>query len=495
MKNIFTTLILLFVSTFTIAQFKLTGKITGGTIPDSVHINIPFVYGYYTENNIPVAVNSKGYFSTTIANSSRRFATINVNRKMFTLMMSPGKSLDIAINGTDTTITRFKGTAASENQLVAGLGFEETPFFNRDTIYAKLNLPQLKAQVLQKWFAIRDEKLNRVAQSNLPANDKKLVAQEIKANTIIKLNDFARTGLATGRKSISDLVVEIYKQAPLKPETLPAGPQYYAFAHSYISYFETLAFNDLPEGAMKDPKTFVKYVNITIDSGNRIAKLKGKSFLSWMLVKNEFDKTVAEHWLAQAIESKYLSNDLPQARPLMEALEANYPHSSYLPAFRIKLNKLEQLLALNLANKDIQIADGYEKMTSIYDVIKKLKGKVVYLDIWGTWCGPCKQELKFNPEMKKYFKGKDVVFIYLDMDQDEKDGQWREFIKVNGMTGLHLRKSNKDIQSFWNELKPDSTTRYYPTYFIFDKEGKLVSADAARPSDRAGLYKQIEKYL
>jgi thiol-disulfide isomerase/thioredoxin len=494
MKNIFTTFMLLFVCSLTFAQFKLTGKITGGTIPNSVLINIPFVYGYYIENDIPIAVNSKGYFSTTIA-GSQRFATINVNRKMFTLMMSPGKSLDIAINGPDTTIIAFKGSAAIQNRLVAGLGFEEAPFFNLDTAYSRLTLPQLKVQVLQKWFAMRNEKLNRLAQSNLSATDKKLIAQEIKANAITQLNDFARTRLETGRKVVSDLVLEIYKEAPLKPETLPAGPQYYAFTQSYIGYLETLAFNALPEGAINDPKTFVKYYNITIDSGNHIVKQKGKSFLNWMLVKNEFDKTVAEHWLAQAIESKYLTKDLSQLRPLMAEMEANYPHSSYLPAFRSKLNKLKQLLVINAANKEIQVAGGYEKMTSIYEVIKKLKGKVVYLDIWGTWCGPCKHELKFSPELKNYFKGKDVAYVYLDMDEDDKDGQWREFIQVNGMTGLHLRKNRKEIQSFWDELKPGNTTRYYPTYFIFDREGKLVLADAARPSEHVVLYKQIEKYL
>jgi thiol-disulfide isomerase/thioredoxin len=70
------------------------------------------------------------------------------------------------------------------------------------------------------------------------------------------------------------------------------------------------------------------------------------------------------------------------------------------------------------------------------------------LDIWGTWCGPCKEELRFNPQLKQYFKGKDVAFVYLDMDDDAKDGQWRDFIKVNGMTGLHLRKSKPIFSNF-----------------------------------------------
>ena len=79
-------------------------------------------------------------------------------------------------------------------------------------------------------------------------------------------------------------------------------------------------------------------------------------------------------------------------------------------------------------------------------LVKSFKGKVVYLDIWGTWCGPCKDELTYVPELKAHFKGKDVVYIYLDMDEDDKDATWREFIKVNNMEGLHLRKNRKTIE-------------------------------------------------
>ncbi|MBB5396455.1 TlpA disulfide reductase family protein [Mucilaginibacter sp. AK015] len=494
MRSLLTGLLLL-LATHIFAQFKITGKVIGGTPPDSVFINVPFVYGYYAENTTPVSTNPNGYFGKTINISTQRFATININGKEHTLLLTPGKSLDVTIDMADTTINGFKGTAAKENKLLYGLGLEETPFFFKDTVYARFSLPELKQQVLQKWFAMRDEKLNRIEQSDLSAADKELISQEVRSSTIVALNDFARGVLKAGRKQVFDLVLEIYKDSPLAPKVLLAGPKYYAFANSYISYLETLAFKDLPDDAAKNPQTFVKYYNITIDSGNRIAKQKGKSFLHWVLVRNEFNKTIAEHWLAQAIDTKFLSKDLPQARPLLAGLQQYYPHSGYLPAFKLKADKLEKILAANAANKEIVIADGFEKMTSIHEVIKKLKGKIVYLDIWGTWCGPCKEELKYNAALKTHFEGKDVVFVYLDMDDDAKDAQWREFIKVNGLTGLHLRKSNKDIQSFWNELKPGQKIQYYPTYFIFDKNGALVKTDAKRPSDLDELYKQIEGYL
>ena len=140
---------------------------------------------------------------------------------------------------------------------------------------------------------------------------------------------------------------------------------------------------------------------------------------------------------------------------------------------------------------------NFEKISSIYDVINRLKGKVVYLDVWGTWCGPCKEELKYTPELKVRFKDKDVAFVYLDLDEDNLDSQWRAFIITNNMEGLHLRKSRQTIVPFWKELLANSEDKeeYYPQYFIFDKEGKLVVSKAKRPSEKEELYTQIEQFL
>ena len=87
------------------------------------------------------------------------------------------------------------------------------------------------------------------------------------------------------------------------------------------------------------------------------------------------------------------------------------------------------------------------------------------------------------------------MFVYLDMDPDEKDADWKKFIHLNGITGTHLRKSNVEIQQFWEELLPGKKEQLYPSYFIFNKTGKLVQADTKHPSDGEELYTEIEKYL
>lgn len=499
MKKAFNLLLILFLSANAFAQFKFSGHIAGKTKADTFYLNIPFVFGYYHDNDVAIPVDAGGNFSIRLKLPQQKFGNIKLKGKVAGLLLTPGKSLVMNYNPTDSS-TVFTGTAAAENQLLDQLNLNRIPFFAKDyknNAYAKLSLVDLQEKMVTPWKSMRDQHIALIQSAQISPAVKQLIIQEVKANYILRLSDFARVIMdRTDGKSINSLILQTYDQVPLAPEILPAGPLYWSFADKYIGYQETQLFTTLGPEKAKNPATFLPRYNITIDSGNRVAKLKGKSFVNWILVRNTYPKNIAEGWLAQNIFSQCSSGDLAYAKPLMEELTINYPRSKYIPYLSGRMNALKGQLAKNMVNKDIAVADGYEKLTSIYQAISKFKGKVVYLDIWGTWCRPCKDELRYNPALKEQFRGKDVAFIYLDMDDDAKDAQWKEFIKVNGMTGLHIRKNRKDMEPFWDELLPKGDgIRYYPTYFIFDKNGKMVQPHAKRPSDKTELYYQIQQYL
>ena len=68
----------------------------------------------------------------------------------------------------------------------------------------------------------------------------------------------------------------------------------------------------------------------------------------------------------------------------MQEFQLLYAHSEYKAGLMGKLNQLEAALTANKDNKAIQIINDYRQITSIYDIINQYKGKVIYLDIWGT---------------------------------------------------------------------------------------------------------------
>ncbi len=480
------------------AQFKLTGNIVNYKGTEKLVVNVPVVYGFYHENSIQVPISKDGYFEILLPIKERKFANLIFQRHFNTLLLKPKKDLNITINERDRTVKIISGTAFAENKLMQEIDLEEYPFFFAEQTknkYANLSLSALKKEVIFPYDQQREEKIAKVEKSTLSINDKLAIKTEINAIAYNYLNDFARTSLPN-KKIVDSLIVTIFDGSDKHPMVLPAGPQYFSFIRNYVGYLETKAFIKVKPDQLSTNE-IIPYFGLTLDSATKIIKSFGKPYWRWIGASKNLPPSAVEPYIYQEILNLYNTKDLKSMEGLANAFQTSFTKSAYNADITQKINTLRKILIANETNSNIKIFTGYEKTTSIYDIVKTLKGKVVYLDVWGTWCGPCKEELKHNPELKAHFTGKDVAFVYLDMDDEDEDTAWREFIKVNGLTGLHLRKNRQTIQSFWPELlaKTDDKAEYYPQYFIFDKGGNLVVSKAKRPSDQNELYDQLEKYL
>ena len=120
-------------------------------------------------------------------------------------------------------------------------------------------------------------------------------------------------------------------------------------------------------------------------------------------------------------------------------------------------------------------------------------GKVVYADIWGRWCGPCKGHMRdFVPAIKEAMKGRDVVFLYLA--NRTPDDTWRQIIKEYGSVGaqtVHYNLPGTQQEAVEGILLNGG----YPSYAIFDKAGRLVTKNAPRPNEKDKLIQTLEEQL
>ncbi len=113
----------------------------------------------------------------------------------------------------------------------------------------------------------------------------------------------------------------------------------------------------------------------------------------------------------------------------------------------------------------------------INDVQRKLsdyKGKVVVLDIWASWCAPCRAEFPSLRMLEEELQGKDVVFIGLSLDTKYKD--WADMVKAENLLGVQLYTNSKGV------IIDDYKIQAVPQFIVFSKEGKTVIFDAPRPS-------------
>ncbi|MFV0482569.1 MAG: TlpA family protein disulfide reductase [Bacteroidales bacterium] len=154
---------------------------------------------------------------------------------------------------------------------------------------------------------------------------------------------------------------------------------------------------------------------------------------------------------------------------------------------RMDKRKLE--LAQNNKEGQPAIDFKYPDINGKQVALSDLKGKVVVIDVWATWCGPCKKEIPHLKKLEEKYHGKDVAFVSVSVD-DEKDKQkWADFVKKEGLTGFQLFAGG-----FKSDIAQNYKINAIPRFMVVDKDGLLVSSNSPRPS-QPELKTLIDKLL
>lgn len=123
---------------------------------------------------------------------------------------------------------------------------------------------------------------------------------------------------------------------------------------------------------------------------------------------------------------------------------------------------------------DFTYPDIDGKMVSLSD----FKGKVVVVDVWATWCGPCKKEIPHLKKLEKEMEGRqDIVFLVVSVDKAKDKNTWKEMIKSEQLGGIHL------FADGFSAIAESYQITAIPRFMVFDKCGNIVSTNAPRPSD------------
>ncbi|MFD2907604.1 TlpA family protein disulfide reductase [Flavobacterium ardleyense] len=111
--------------------------------------------------------------------------------------------------------------------------------------------------------------------------------------------------------------------------------------------------------------------------------------------------------------------------------------------------------------------------------LKDFRGSYVYIDVWATWCGPCKYEIPFLAKVEEQYHGKNIKFISLSIDNLKDEAKWRTMIKDKKMGGIQLL-ADKDYES---QFVQDYFIYGIPRFILIDPAGKIINYDAPRPSE------------
>lgn len=260
-------------------------------------------------------------------------------------------------------------------------------------------------------------------------------------------------------------------------------------ANSYISY---ASYSGLFKGIKDSEQAAAKWTEFCQSINEPIQPLLkaiiDESLLDVAVVRDVIshhsDSTLKEVWFKElaipertaelyacAEEVDRLRNEVsPQAVSQAEAFVQTVKNADFRNEVEQKIQQASKLLpgkeAIDFAITNVK---GEEKHLSDF------KGKVIYIDLWATWCGPCIHESPYFEKLAKEYEGKEVVFLPISTDTTVKP--WLNYLKAHKKDLVQYHSNDEALVTDWAIL-------YIPRFILIDKDFKIVNAYAPRPSEK-----------
>lgn len=396
---------------------------------------------------------------------------------------SKSDSVDIFLQSGETElITKATGLFQEpESQLFMAEFKKKFPVSFEKEIRYRL----LLSRNVDDWeMELYDERKNQLDfLKNYPAKDKlsadfqKLAEAEIRWNYwhLLLAYSITRSNLDTKLTrvvSLPSVMIEELDPQKIQDESLLISESYRNFLPFFVTYFNS-----------QDQK-FVKYadqVKAISDKNNYALKyLKGK-VLDYTLSKMLYDycgritSSAAKYWISQVSSENY-------RKLLISHCQETLNRKEEVAAKKKEKEEKGQ------SQKELTNSSEYPVLTDLRGNqfnFAKYKGKVIYVDFWASWCGPCRQEFPFSKKIHASLtekQKKNIVFLYISID--ENPDNWK-----NAIEKLQLDNGEHGYsEGGWaSEVVRKYQINGIPRYMIIDKNGTIVQLDAVRPSNPATL--------
>ena len=149
---------------------------------------------------------------------------------------------------------------------------------------------------------------------------------------------------------------------------------------------------------------------------------------------------------------------------LLDKFKKGAPDSKYTKEFD-KMWSLRKSLMIGGKAPEFELSTAAGKVVKLSD----FKGKVVLIDFWASWCGPCRQENPHVIALYEKYKGKgfDVFGVSLDDDKEA----WLTALKKDGIPYTQV----SDLKGWESSIAALYQVEAIPATFLLDKEGKIVA--------------------
>lgn len=172
-------------------------------------------------------------------------------------------------------------------------------------------------------------------------------------------------------------------------------------------------------------------------------------------------------YMAESDSSFYAVGEM-----VLQQFSGEYTSEVMYDSFRNTFNKYQKI-APGQPAPQLTLPDTAGNMISLQDY----QGSLIYLDFWGTWCGPCRAEMPNSAQLHHDLEGTDVVFVYVGLQSADSHQEWIDYIADENIMGEHMFAEGQ----FGNEEIKPFMIRAAPTYMLIGRDGNIISPSAPRP--------------
>ncbi len=404
-----------------------------------------------------IVINNDSTFLDTIKNLEPGLYTFEYGKERSKIYLKPGYNLILSLDlkQFDESI-KYSGEGSYDNNYLAQKFLKEEDL-NKFLSYRNLGSLD-EADFVQKMDSVKNLQLiNLEEHKELDPSLKALEEGDILYGWANKMHDY-----------------EAYKRYISKNDK-------FKVSENYPDFSKNLNFEDESLVDVSNYKMYLqKYYNQKFSEELKNEEVDRQTTYINLISKNVKSQEIKNTLLyADAVYGISYTGELQKYYDLFMANSTDEENKKDITE---KYNKLIKLSKGNVSPKFVDYENYKGGTTSLDD----LKGKYVYVDVWATWCGPCKREIPYLKEITKKYDGKNITFVSMSIDKKEAYDAWRKMVGDEKLEGVQLFAPN--------DWKSDFVTDYgimgIPRFILIDPEGNIVNANAPRPSSK-GLIKLL----
>lgn len=379
----------------------------------------------------------------------------------------PGETLDCYIDG---TISGFK---SMQQRRTCGIPLYLFAMHNGSLSNYDQMISRIGGKSFASWLENGEKKLYNLDRENY--------MKELKSGYLASMDSIQNSGAPEMEKELHKISLQ---NLILEAVANHKGLMKYQYLSSTGRWNEPFSYDSIP--ATLTDEDF-KEVITWFDVSNPLLLLQGSNNALAMADWNSYGVN------GDLSKSLYMLNQLQEkARNATQTKdEVDAMHSLSNPFFAQVADSLyaemnKKLAALNSTYKIEQIPDV--AIDEIFDaIISQHKGKVVVVDLWNTWCAPCRKAIKQNEPLKSgELSDEDIVWIYI---ADESSDHFQYLEMIPEIKGLHYKLNSKQIEKIHERFNIDGI----PYYILVDREGNATGRPDLR--DHSKYINEIKRLL